>query len=1659
MKVTSPIATGGGGDHFEQHVAAFMLGLLLVRGTPPILIDTSVVEVHLQTAHMDWQTDDVLIVGETSNRNRRKLAVQVKRTFTVSAKNEDCRMTMQRMWDDFVAVGRFSSAMDHLAIVTLHGTSTLLRDFNSLLLCARAAVDAEDLCRRLSFDGYVSKKAKEQNHLVREIVENHAGSPVSEDMFWRFLRTVNVLSFDLNTPTAQNEAGILSLLSLSVIESTDPLGVAKDTWARLLECVGLGRPMAKSFEKNDLPPDLLDRHSAVSTADSQALQALVEHGNTIRNNIRSTIGHSYTLDRSPHVLEVLDQLAEHQIVIVTGTAGSGKSALAKEVAVQLDDYPTLTFEAVEFAEAHIDATLGKAQTTLSAHRLFALLSGQARMLIWIESVERLLEHPVRDAFSQLLQLALRGHSIKLVLTVRDYSLQTVRDSLLIPIGLPHVVFGVPALSDDELDQVGTALPNLKPPLRNGQLRSLLRTPYLLDMASRLDWTGGTLPVNAREFREKCWIELIRADAFPAGGMPHRREQVFLDVAYRRATELRPYVQPGVTDAEAFNVLQQDSLIEHSPDSTSLFAVAHDVLEDWAILRWLENQFVVGEGSVSGLVQAVGGYPAIRRGFRRWLDERFETDPEAACQFVLLVLGQGEVPSYFRDDCLVSVLLSDRARDFLEGCRGRISEGDSELLSQIVHILRVACKESPRWLDIPALPSMMLVPAGPGWAPTLRLVSDMIQDLLPQHAELVLGLVEDWAKQISWRNPAPKGFREAGALVDLLLSEFDGYLGDTGNRILEVLLKIPKAVPQFQQLVERARTSDPDDHMARDFVHLLLKGLSAGFVCRDFPSEVISVLNARLKMAEHDVSIRSASSFRGSHDVSAAFGLRNTGMSGFWPPSALQGPFLALLQSHPHDALTFIVELLNHAGDWYGNQRWPGGRGLEQAWRITLDIPGYGSVQQWMSGRLYGLHRGRAGGPFVLESALMALEWWLLEIGKSEDADLEAWLLDILRRSNNAMLTSVVASICVAYPERAGRAGLALLSNREVIQFDLERSASEDIVPLNLISGLGPTNFPYKQEREESNNLEHRRKHLEFLAIQMQTFNDTRESVWRILDRHYSEIPTDQNEEIRIWRLALHRMDVRRYKQLSPEEHKKDASIDGENWVYMGPREIEPDIQEMIDKNAKEQAELNRHLRLQNEATNAWRDDASTGATNWSALLAEARRIEQEHGEPDFYCRRGPGLTAAVCVRDHLDELDDDDLRWCIRRIDLEVRRDSKAVDHMVILSKRQNDPDRAGASVVPLLAIHPEIPDEFNPMALLSLVLTHPVVEVRNSANFGVGAFLGDEHRELILLCAAATAYWARLSNESTDQEIGVAGEVRRAIEDGDLDVAVELMTLDFDAPSSYEAVPNVLSMLGGHPEWEESRQFYERVTRWVAGAHDLGSRGYYALKHDVLSSIASFGLKLPVEEARRICNPLLKAVSDHPDDTAELLHQLIVSADGQSDDCFWELWQDIADLAVGAPWIWQLQNGRPHSVPLIDRIFLNVRWKDDAKHWNRLDGHAHRLDAVAQELPLTIYSSSAYTTFLYTIGQRSLPDSFKVLGSMFQTGEAIRMATASAFSLETLLRRFVYFEPYRLKTDPDLREAVLVILDALVAGGSSSAYRMRDDFVTPLGRTVTRES
>jgi len=180
-KVSSSDITGGAGESFEQHVDAVFLAMLLVRAIPPVLTDCQVKEVHFQTQHLGWETDDVLVVGNNGAGEQRSLACQVKRTFTVSSSGADCEETFSGFWHDFSEASRFDRSHDCLALVTLRGTNTLLHVFNSMLDCARASLDAKDFLHRLSTPGYIDKKARWYADEIHLIVNKAAGREVPED--------------------------------------------------------------------------------------------------------------------------------------------------------------------------------------------------------------------------------------------------------------------------------------------------------------------------------------------------------------------------------------------------------------------------------------------------------------------------------------------------------------------------------------------------------------------------------------------------------------------------------------------------------------------------------------------------------------------------------------------------------------------------------------------------------------------------------------------------------------------------------------------------------------------------------------------------------------------------------------------------------------------------------------------------------------------------------------------------------------------------------------------------------------------------------------------------------------------------------------------------------------------------------------------------------------------------------------------------------------------------------------------------------------------------------------------------------------------------------------------------------------------------------------
>jgi hypothetical protein len=812
--VSSPAATGGAGNSFEQHVVAYWLALLLVRAVPPILRDCTMAEVHFQVEHLDRETDDFLLVGQTGSGQQRRLLGQVKRSFTVSGSDEECVKAIGDFWKDFKNTGLFNPDFDRFALITLRGTNVLLEHFAGLLDCARSASNAADFEHRLNTKGFVDAKVVAYCNVVQTIVGNIEHRAMTVQDVWAFLKSLHILSLDLATATAQAEALVKTLLAHTCGEA-DALGAANTTWFELLREATDGQIYAKSYTRDTLPESVRRRHSPVATADHYALRALVNHSVPILDGIRSTVGPEVHLARSRLVQTTLNCLESSQVVLLTGLPGTGKSSVAKNAfSILATDYFAFCFRAEEFAQPHLDQSLLQAQVPIRASALSAVLAGQSRKVILVESLERLLEASTRDAFSDLLNLIRNDKSWRLLLTCRDYSADLVRTSFLDAAGVSVAIVPIPQLDDEELNEVEKAVPMIRNPLASSPLRALMRNPYILDMAFRAPWPEEqSLPSNEREFRNRIWQTVVRVDQRSGNGLPQRREQTFVEVALRRARALSLHAQCDDLDGEAVHALRSDSLVVSPKQSLSLAAPAHDVLEDWAILWWIQQQYGIHASSVTDFANSLGTHPAIRRTYRKWVGELVEVDATAADELFKVATTNSSLAAQFKDDSLVAILRSPAAPSFLNRHRDGLFRDEKAILRRVIHLLRVGCVKTPEWLGTTsAVASVFAIPDGPSWACVLQLVHDNLGLFGETDRLLLLGLIEDWARGVSWQTPYPAGAESAVAIAYHILSLFNSFKrGEERKRTLKVIAKVPNCDRQrFQSLLEGQVEEESDD---------------------------------------------------------------------------------------------------------------------------------------------------------------------------------------------------------------------------------------------------------------------------------------------------------------------------------------------------------------------------------------------------------------------------------------------------------------------------------------------------------------------------------------------------------------------------------------------------------------------------------------------------------------------------------------------------------------------------------------------------------------------------------------------------------------------------------------------------------------------------------
>lgn len=1683
--VSSPLATGGVGVTFELDVTAAFLTYLLVKGIPPFLKDCQIETIHLQAGHLGWRTDDLLVVGRHVDGSKRKAAIQIKHSFRLAEKDPDCVKTFTNAWQDFNDASRFIQGQDVLALITSSVSGELQKGLRILLDSARASMSGEDHLRRLKCPNYLDKRAHKYAETIWNIINNAADEQISYSEVWKFLRVLDFCCLDLNNSASNTKALLLTLLAATT-SASDGATVASESWRMLVEVARENAGRAGSITWDRLPAELRDRHRRVPDSCTASLRRLQEHSACVIEGARTEIGGVH-IPRATLLNELLSLLENHQIVLVVGEAGSGKSALARKAyeILCLNGFG-MAFRAESFAKAHIDDVFEPIKLNLAQIEAHCAL--HARKIAWIESLERLLEKTPRDAFQDFLRAMKKDSSWRLIITCRNYLISAI-DILFENDEVTYQRLYVPKLTDVELEPVVTAFPALQRPLSNNRLKELLRIPFILDKAVRMKWSVDVpLPKDEREFRVKVWREVICCEQEPADGMPQLRDEIFTEIALRRARALKPYVESTGLKSAVVLRLQRDSLVISPNDNKALLTVAHDVLEDWALLRWLTRIFSEFSSNPRDFFVKIGTYPAIRGGYRKWFTEMLDCEPIRAEPFARAVLTDENIPAHWQDDTVIGVLLASNVSDFLQRNKSFFLADAASRLRHILRLLRVACQSVQTKARMPMGELLFLfIPEGSGWEATADLVCCALNNFDNDAFPLVLGFMEDWSNQCLYVD-YPLGSRQIAQIALHFLGRFDPedrrHSGDSQKRLLRLLLRIPRfAEAELMQMITAALTNKQRSFREDKLLELLLfNSLSNYTIYRDFPDWVINVV-------EDVFGLNSARSmpfdlYSGSTDeIEKAFGLPVNPSKDFFVPSAYWGPFWWLLSKHPDKGLNLILHLLNFAVEAYANPT-NTTQNMELPTRVKLRLPDGTEHTQWGNLRLWEAYRGTSVTPCAFQSALMALEKWLLERATASDPELPEVLTNLLRYSNNVAITAVIASVATAHCEIAGKAAISLLTNRAFFVWDFDRGVEDSVMDLAIPQRwqtCGPEELACNWERHESAMLSHREYDLRRLACKLQT-TELREEVWQIIDAYKTELLPEQNqtEEDKLWQLLLHGMDIRNLAVSGLDNDRRTIKIS----------EPAADIQAVFERH---QSSSKAHIVFRRD-TSGPADPRSLWAENFAKVQACSAEESDFGGDIeeklDEHTREvsSSGLcfgeniegkldkmesqyVALVWIRDHWKKLNEDQRTWCINRA-------CEAI-------KMSNFTDTASlaAFIFPALfgkestSVRRELLIE-----VLAIALTHPNEEIVGGAAQGVGTFLWDADRNLALTCISALAQQAKeyetfVRKQRTHHQFDLPSEeyFRNQLKE---DTRSRIMSrasfcnqtlFEFNLVEwpSWTVLP-LLKMLTPCPKEPLAYLFLSSLVQRLPGIWTLAKKqghritqcyqskdkfvDLYQNSFALNKSLASFTLRLPTEAAIAFVEPILGAIPHHPKEVAEFFEWLIIMEGVHlGGGVFWEIWQTTIDRFQASDLPTSLATEHAEAGELLKKLFLNTHWVDETYNWEPLHRNAHRIQKFFESLPPSHIVLSAYAHFLYTVGTVTLPQPLVAIATKLEGHKpSLLLSSEIILPLERILSRLVYSSPTNILACEAVHTAVLFLLDKLVEQGSSAAYKLRDDFITP---------
>ncbi len=1671
-QVVSTVATGGGGGIFQARVGALYLANMLTGSPTAFSLHGARVEtLRFEARYTGAHTDDIYCQLRENGGTRLQL-IQCKRGLDATPGDTEFVDSMQGAWRDFIGAegSPFNSACDMLVLATVAPATPANRAAKRLCELARSSIDLIDYVQKVDsklFDAQHKRTWK----AFKDVSQNILAEKYSDELVYDLLQRLRFDIHDLGTEDSQELSLVQALLTSDqaedsgqqvwnglfsyVLEQGITAGtVTRDTWRKTAQ-VGLQEAVARIAGRTLLGLTA-DRFS-----DRASLQLSL---------ISTSLPNGRHISRSQCIAQTLADFNDRQLVIVTGGPGAGKSAVIAELAPLLrESGPLLFFRADELDEPSLAGVQSLSHTPDLLLRIASLLRHGTPTVV-IDSMEKTLEARNPGALEELLALVRQNKGVRLCISTRSYALNALYSLFLA--GFSYKVVDVPLLTDAEIATavVGTALEGIA--AKDIGVRDVLRAPYYLRLALNHIEAGATLPhASGDSLRLRLWTERVAPSKGLPAGLAARRRVAFDEVCYARTERFSQFVEPPDDHGAVASLLQDAVLVK---DRTGRVAPAHDVLEDWSLFFRVERDVRGVERDWHMLFSKLGSHAGMRRALRTWTAQRSAEDDVDAYELLESALkSDSSIPGLWRDEIAIGLLRSDRVEQLVAKLGSSVSFDNVGLLQRLSHLLRVACK-GPTSVDYSSLADdpdsseavfrlAMASPVGQGWDVVVGLVARAFPRMPPECNSWVVRLAEDatahdeeWhksnqrmlnvfdmAEHFCWRDQE-HWYRENSVRKSFYALFCRCSVANSGRfaAFIESLM---------QRMVDNPDTRDFHAEQRLEFLINFKNCRQASLLTPDLVWKVFWTLYT-------EISPKVDRGF-GRMGWEAEFGLSERAAHGFFPPSAIQGPFRSLLQFALPKSVLFVIDLCNHAAKSFARAS------AHEVCIIPVEVSP-NNEQHIHDFRLWASYRGISVTSYVLNSALMALEERLLVEVKERPEFISLTLEVILDMGRSSFTTGMVAGILIAHPELMTKKLLSIFNCPLFFHDDLARSLQE-AGAMAIYSGNDGLQDARQQERLKSNRLPHRRQHLEGLALQLQFERpDLRDAIFSILDSHLDALKG--SEEVPDgWRMALKRMDSRGLKLGEP--------VGDGNWIPLEIAHLEPDLQQVSDK---AQAGMQRMNQI--SAIRVWAGSVTGIYSNTDPEISERFASPSEpYDEFVRICNEVDGqevellagleekLSYALIQKWPADT--SDALRWARSFL---LERAALSEDGDRPFGRDPSMGEVRARTVILVAAVDPSLPRMVD--ALLNIV-TEPMWKLRRATAMAISDELRPERPVLADVLTTGLAHYA----EALDTTIKSRGRPTRDFVDEARASTVKALRGALremkpglrSAPRSLAAVKEwTVALDAARSETPGTWRVQSLIVlaRLMADQEDGPKVQRHDAEHVDFEARSELGDLLAFElmEQSNDSSPLFETLDYCLEKAPELSERILeavlkecMKQEFANSAAFWRVWDRAAAEVFGKDSL-RTMSRRSYSQfdsVLTTLLLCSIPWPIT---WHDLELLKSRPNFIVHCLVAIGDSRAGLENLLRLIagvGRMSalpsaLPQLRDALGrapiDLFDDGNSLWHA-------ETICRVAVHEYREALIRDVNLRRATLDILDRLVDAGSSLGFQLRDYLATSPAPTV----